>query len=145
MGTTGAAGTTRQAYPRIDSVTIGQSAADADQRTAAAGATSAGVTSVPKDPTLVMNFTHSMDTGSILDSRLRLTDVTGGDDRPGTHSANYSFELDIRTAAEATPALITPHWPTTTPGGAAATPANSRLELTFGSYQGKKKRKKEKE
>merc|ERR1711964_890344 len=103
--TTGAAGTTKDQYPKVDSVTLGQS--QSDQRAVVAGTPT---TSVPRTPTLVMNFSQPMHEGSVKDSTLRITDITGGDDNPSAHAANYSFDIQIQAAITASPPLATLAW-----------------------------------
>merc|ERR1712000_28329 len=44
---------------------------------------------VPTGIYLELGFSQSMDTGSVLASRLTITDVTGEDDVPSAHDANY--------------------------------------------------------
>merc|ERR1712000_640930 len=58
-------------------------------------------TNVPTQLYLELGFSQSMDTGSVLDSTLRITDVTGDDDGDGnlsTSNPNYSFDIQIRAA-----------------------------------------------
>merc|ERR1712000_196773 len=97
--TTGAAGTSSDQYPTVESVTLGRSPSDAFQRQVVVGTMP---TSVPLNPKLVMNFSHSMHEGSVLASTLRITDITGGDDvADDRHSADYSFDIQIGAAKEA--------------------------------------------
>merc|ERR1712000_618705 len=87
--TTAATHTPSTAYPKVLSVTLGQSQSQSDQRAVVAGTTT---TSVPRTPTLVMNFSHSMNEDSVLDSTLRITDVTGGDIPDGQGADYYRKE-----------------------------------------------------
>merc|ERR1711964_267789 len=63
-----------------------------------------GATNVPTDVYLELGFSQSMHEGSVLDSTLRITDVTGGDDgddKPSTSDAGYYFDIQIGSAKDA--------------------------------------------
>merc|ERR1712000_711235 len=59
-----------------------------------------GADNVPTGIYLELGFSQSMDTASVLASRLTITDVTGGDDVPSAHDANYSFDIQIGAAKD---------------------------------------------
>merc|ERR1712000_721177 len=115
-------------YPKVELVTIGQSQSDPFQLAVVPGTPTS---SVPKVPTLVMDFSQSMDEQSVLNSTLRITDLND----IGSQADDVSFDMQIEAATAGQNPLATLNWPTTTPDGTAITPY-TRLELTFGSYQG---------
>merc|ERR1711964_927794 len=59
-----------------------------------------GADNVPTGIYLELGFSQSMNPASVLASRLTITDVTGGDDVPSAHDANYSFDIQIGAAKD---------------------------------------------
>merc|ERR1711964_569253 len=77
-----------------------------------------GTTSVPKVPTLVMNFSQSMDQQSVEASTLRITDLNN----IGDQTDDVSFDIQIGAAMAASPPLATLNWTSA-----------DRVELTLNS------------
>ena len=111
--TTGAAGTTKDQYPKVTSVTLG---GETYTTLPTAGSPPSWPTSVPTDVTLVLQFSESMQPASVDLSTLRITDVTGGG------GSEASFDIQIQEAIGTS--LIDVSW---------NDPAHTEVRLTLNS------------